>query len=281
MNENPLDSLNDDDADAAPSASPSPVPSASPRESGDMGGDTLKAQALAGLPTEWRERLIADAGAAGVRHDNDVGWLLVGSVVHSAMAAFAAGNAAQAVQAAASNIPDQIFQSAGRASDEVKGVLVSGGKLFAAAFTKAANDRQAAFVTSAADQQKGILDAAAVGAEKIKTAATTLTVSLDAAVAAKKAEGVGEFAKAAALAGERAAKASMAAQLSRSALVSVLAFAFAALIGAGGLWGWLLITHRVMPAGVTAVWNPLDNRTVVILPDGDHAALPAPIPDLP
>ena len=105
--------------------------------------------------------------------------------------------------------------------------------------------------------------------------------ALDAAIAAKKSEGVGEFAKAAALAGERAAKASMAAQFSRSAMVSVLAFAFACMIGAGALWGWLLISHRVMPAGVTAVWNPLDNQTVVILPDGQHASMPEKIDMVP
>ncbi len=186
--------------------------------------------------------------------------------------AAAAGAAAQAVQAGVAAIPTQIFNSAVNASNEVKGGLVSGAKAFVEAFVDAADRQQKALVDVSADQQKTILDAANVGAEKIKTAASTLTASLDKAVEAKKQEGVGEFAKAAALAGERAAKASMAAAMARSAMVSVMvsvmAFLLAALVGAGGLWGWLLISHRVMPAGVVATADPLRGGTLLIVPTG-------------
>ncbi|OCB02524.1 hypothetical protein BBC27_12850 [Acidithiobacillus ferrivorans] len=280
--------LNDDDAQGIPpsapvtSSSPLPVTFSSPRDSG--GGDnmvTLKERALQGLPPEWRERAIRDAGECGVRHDNDVGWLLIGSSVHALFCAFAAGDAAQAVQASVLSIPDQIFQGACKASDEVTGGLVAGGKIFAQAFTDAANARQLAFTASATDQQTSILDAANLGADKIRLAAETLTGSLDKAVATKTAEGVAEFAQAAKTAGLELARSSLLAQASRSAMVMILAFIFAALVGAGGLWGYLLIDHRVMPAGVTAMQYPMSQNSLVMLPDGTHARLKEPIPDLP
>ena len=205
--------------------------------------------------------------------------------------AAAAGQAAEAVKAGVAQIPDQIFSGAGRAADEVKGALVSGGKLFVEGFVDAAGKQQKVLITLAQDQQRSILDAAALGADKIKAAAGTLTDSLDKAVEAKKNAGVADFAKAAALAGERAARGSMAAQLSRSAVVSVLAFLVAVLIGAGGLWGWLLLTHRVMPQGVVALADPLRGGTLVMVPTGGHVVRQCPaglcliysskLPDLP
>lgn len=283
-----LDDLNDDVAGDDKSVPATVAPS--PRASGDN-MVTLKERALQGLPAEWRERAIRDAAECGVRHDNDVGWLLIGSTVQSLFCAFAAGDAAQAVKAEVSSIPDQIFQGAVRASDEVKGGLVAGGKLFAEAFTKAAADRQAALVAAVDAQQSSILAAATLGAEKIKTAATSLTSSLDKAVQAKTDQGIDEFAKAAALAGKRAAQSSMLAQASRSAMVSILAFAFACLIGASALWGWLLISHRVMPTGVVAMADPLRGGTMLMVPTGGQVVHQCPaglcliyksgLPDLP
>ena len=291
---NPLDELSNyvtgDDEKPVDKPVPAPVAPA-PRASGDN-LPTLKERALQGLPAEWRERAIRDAGECGVRHDNDVGWLLIGSSVQSLFCAFAAGDAAQAVQAGVSQIPDQIFNGAVRASDEVKGGLVVGAKAFVEAFSKAANDRQAALIAAVDAQQSSILSAATVGADKIKLAAVSLTSSLDAAVKAKTDEGVADFAKAAAAAGKAAAEASMWAQISRSAMVSVLAFIFACMVGAGGLWGYLLLNHEVMPAGVIAVSDPLRGPgTLVSIPNGgtpvhDCAGglcvyYKSPVPDLP
>lgn len=192
---------------------------------------------------------------------------LAANVTFSSAAAAAA--AAARVSDGVNAIPDKIFQGACKASDEVKGGLVAGAKAFVEAFSKAANDRQAALLAAVDAQQASILSAATVGAEKIKTAATTLTTSLDLAIAAKKNEGVADFAKAAAAAGKAAAEASMWAQISRSAIVSVMAFIFACAVGAGGLWGYLLLNHEVMPAGVIAVSDPLRGPgTLVSIPNG-------------
>ncbi|OCB03418.1 hypothetical protein BBC27_08100 [Acidithiobacillus ferrivorans] len=186
----------------------------------------------------------------------------------AAEAAAAAGAAAQAVQAGVQKIPDQIWDGAIRAGGEVKGELVQGAKLFVEAFVAAAGKQQTALVAAGSTQQADILAAAQVGADKIKLAATTLTASLDKAVAAKTEQGVSDFARAAAVAGKAAAQSSMAAQLSRSAMTMIVAFLFAVMIGAGGLWGWLLITHRVMPAGVVAMQDPLRGGDLLIVPTG-------------
>lgn len=220
-------------------------PTQPPRESGD--DMTLKEQALAGLPPEWRERLIADAGLAGVKHDQDVGWLLVGSVVHSAMAAFAAGNAADVVQKSIGTIPEVIYQGATRASGEVQGGLVAGSLKFAKIFTDAANDGQRALLALSNDQQAKILDAAGLGAEKIKNAATTLTATLDKAVEQKTLEGVQVFADAAAMAGAKMAKAAAASRFVWSVSgVAMLLIVFAA-SGAFIDHEYLSLAHRITP----------------------------------
>lgn len=188
--------------------------------------------------------------------------------------AAAAGAAAKAVQSGVSSIPDQIFQGAVKAGDEIKSNLIHGIR------------NQGVEVGQAL---KLLIDSAASkGATDLKTAASDLDIKLgkipgdvQKSLDAYKENGVAEFAKAAAVAGQAAAQSSMLAQLSRSALVSVVAFLFACGVGAGGLWGWLLITHRVMPAGVVAMADPLSGKVVIKLPDGKTATLPVPIPDLP
>ena len=230
----------------------SPASSPSPRASGfDGGGDTLKAQALQGLPSEWRERLIADAGAAGVRHDNDVGWLLVGSVVHSAMAAFAAGNAAQAVQAGVSSIPDKIFDGAIRAGDEIRGAL-----------SKEIRDRS----VEAGAALKLLIDSSAKnGAESLKNAGADLENRLnllpsdmDKLVDKKTREGVNVFAEAAALAASKAASAASARQyLGTVAGVGITLILFA-ILGAGVSYEYMNLTHRIAPAQI--IVNPATGK---------------------
>ena len=236
------------------------TPSAPPRASWDN-LVTLKERALQGLPPEWRERAIRDAGECGVRHDNNVGWLLIGSTVQSLFCAFAAGDAAQEVQAGVNKIQGQIFQGAIRAGDEVKGAL-----------RVEIRDR----AVEAGQALKMLIDSAAgKGAESLKNAASDLDIKLgkipsevQESLDAYKKNGVAEFAKCAQRAGLQAARSAMLAQLSRSAMVSVLAFLFACGVGAGGLWGYLLITHRVMPAGVVAMADPLRGGDLLIVPTG-------------
>ena len=213
----------------------------------DGGARSMRDTALDGLPSAWREKLIEHAAASGVRHENDVGWLLVGSVINAWASAAAAGQAAKEVQEGVAHIPDQISDGAARAGDMVLASLLEGSKQWVTAFTVAVNGRQAK-----------LLEAADAGAEKIRGAAETLSQSLDAAIEAKKGEGVSDFAKAAADAGRVAATASLAAQASRSAVVSVAAFLIACAIGAMALWGYLEVGHKVMP----------EDMSIFVMPDG-------------
>lgn len=253
---NPLDELNSY-ADAA-AGDEDPVATAPRRASGDNGA-TLKEQALAGLPPEWRERLIRDAGDAGVRHDEDVGWLLVGSVVHSAMAAFAAGAAAQAVQSSVDSIPARILSGAARAGEDVRGALEQNAIALGQTLSQAGRIRSAE-----------ILAAADTGAEKIRASASTLTAALDRAIAAKKQDGVDQFAQAAAAAAAAAARAAAQGALghlvARSAGVMLVVLAAGAVIGAAGIWEYLETSHKIMPVGVRAYQFPGGAGGVVALP---------------
>ena len=60
---------------------------------------TAREAALESLPPSWRERLIEHARDAGIYSDNDVGWLLVGSVINAWSSAAAAGRASESVEA--------------------------------------------------------------------------------------------------------------------------------------------------------------------------------------
>lgn len=196
----------------------------------------------------------------------------------------AAGQAAQAVQAGVAAIPDQIFQGAIKAGNEIKGAL--------------ATEIRGQGVEVGQALKLLIDTSAAAGATTLKTAAADLDLKMgkvpaevQQALDAYKAKGVSEFAKAAQVAGEKLAQSSLLAQASRSVLLMIMAFLLAALVGAGGLWGWLLISHRVMPVGVVAMSDPLRGGTLVMVPDGGKPVhdCPAglcliykkPLPDLP
>ena len=199
--------------------------------------------------------------------------------------AAAAGAAAQAVQAGVSKIPDQIYQGAIKAGNEVKGAL-------------AAEIRGQGVEVGQA--LKMLIDSSAkAGATTLKTAADDLDLrvgkipdEVKVALDAYKAKGLAEFGTAAKAAALQAVQTNVLLQLSRSALVMIMAFLIAALIGAGGLWGWLRLTHRVMPQGVAAMADPLRGGTMLMVPTGGkpvRAACPAglcliyktALPDLP
>lgn len=226
-----------------------------PRQSNEGDNDTLKSRALQELPQEWRERLIADAGQAGVRHDNDVGWLLVGSVIHAAMSAYTAADAAKALQSGISIIPDQVYRGAVKAGEEVQGALRVEIK------TRAAE---------AGQSLKTIVDdAAKEGAKVLKMAAEGLNAKkaevgreVERALSDRIEDGVEEFAKAAAAAGRAAAKTSLIVKSSESMWIISMILLFFIALGAAGMWGFLLLDHRIVPDGVSAMVNP-DGGTII------------------
>ncbi len=84
---------------------------------------STKQEALRGLPPEWRERLIEQASAMGIRADDDTAWLLVKSFINAWAGAAAATGAAERIEVATRGIGDQIYQNAVRAAADLKGVI--------------------------------------------------------------------------------------------------------------------------------------------------------------
>jgi hypothetical protein len=183
----------------------------------------------------------------------------------AALACDATGKISLEVKTGIAKIPDQIFHGATRASDEVKGGLVAGAKLFVEAFADAANTRQAS-----------LLAAADTGADKIRKAASTLTASLDAAIEANKGDGISEFAKAASDASLAAAKNASYASFRLSAIILVLVMVLGGVGGAGGEYAYLQLTHQSPIEGVTDYQVP--NGTLLVLPDTIKAPSPGECP---
>ena len=105
----------------------SDLPSPSEPEATPVPEITPKAEALRGLPPEWRERLIERASAMGVRADGDVAWLLVGAFINAWAGAAAAGEAADRIEGATRSVGDTIYrqaQAAGRDLAAVAGKVI-------------------------------------------------------------------------------------------------------------------------------------------------------------
>lgn len=138
--------------------------------------DSLKAQALKGLPAEWREKLIEAGGKVGITGDDDIAWLLVGSVIDSAAAAFAAGDAANQVHDDLKKLPKAMQEALLLATKDFRGqvraILGHDGKEFL--------DAMRLHIDNAANS----------GAEKLKQAASTLDGELTRKIEIRKNEGV-------------------------------------------------------------------------------------------
>lgn len=230
-------------------------------------------ETLSTLPDAVVRRISTIAARYGIRHDSDPMWALVEAVQNgmecaqaAALACDATGKISLEVKAGIAKIPDQIFNGAIRASDEVKGGLIAGAKLFVEAFSSAANTRQSE-----------LLAAADTGADKIRAAASTLTASLDAAIEAKKGEGISEFAKAASNASLNAAKSASYASFRLSAIILVLVMVLGSIGGAGGEYAYLqFFTHQAPIPGVTDF--PMPGGTLLVLPDTIKAPSPGECP---
>ena len=79
--------------------------------------------ALASLPQDQREALLRKASDLGVHGTDDVVWALAASVIDAATAAHVAGQHVQTLASETGKIPDLIYQSAAKASADVKAVI--------------------------------------------------------------------------------------------------------------------------------------------------------------
>lgn len=204
-------------------------------------GVSPKAAALDSLPQAWREELISAAAGMGIKGDDDLGWLLVSSFINAWAGAAAAGKSAEAVSHGVDKIPDQIYQGAIRAGDEIRGQLgqemkertIDAGRLLVAAIDRASNQ----------------------SASRIKEAAGVFEKNFDKAVEKKTDQGVDLFARAAAQAAGQAARSASASRFFWSLSGVAFLIALFALIGAGGCWEYLSLAHRITPTQIALLQN--------------------------
>lgn len=219
------------EAIAAPPPAPAAVSTFMPPQGGMT--DTAKEWALKDMPQAWRERIIADAADFGIRADGDTAWLLIGSYVRAWAAAGAAGDAATALQSGVAGIPNAIWEGTRKATGDISGALRAGAVDYINGLKgltiRAGEDIDGKTAKVIAE----VNDAANAGAEKIRTAALTLTSSLDKAVQAKADEGVHEWAKLAVGAGQIAARTALGKATRNAAIAMFLLFVLG--VGAGAL----------------------------------------------
>lgn len=162
-----------------------------------------------------------------------------GSVLATKIAfgsAAAAGKAAEQVASGVEKIPDQIYNGAIKAGDEIRGQIghemkertIDAGRLLVAAIDRASNQTSA----------------------RIKEAAEGFEKNFDKAVSRKTESGVDLFARAAAQAAGQAARSAAASRFFWSLSGVAFLIALFALIGAGGCWEYLSLTHRITPTPI-------------------------------
>ena len=218
--------------------------------------DTAKEWALKDMPQAWRERIIADASDFGVRADGDTAWLLIGSYVRAWAAAGAAGDAATALQSGVAGIPNAIWEGTRKATGDISGALRAGAKDYIAGLQGLTIRAGEDIDGKTAKVIAAVNDAANAGAEKIRTAALTLTDSLDKAVKAKADEGAQKWAEFAALAGHEAAKGVMGKATRNAAIAMFLLFILGVCAGAFGLELVRDFSGDYLPAGLRVYQAP-------------------------
>ncbi len=209
--------------------------------------------ALEGKPHDLQLRVMRVVSRRGL-DDNDPALDLFTAAGITADAAAATEAAAKEVSAGVGKIQGQIFAGAVKAGNSVKNDVVAG---IEAKMTEGGQAIVAAI---------GI--AADAGSVKIKAGSLDLISKLDAAIEAKKGEGVDIFAKAAADAASKAAKAAS----TRRFAWSIWGVASLFLVFAGIGWEanseYLSLTHQITPAPL--VITPAGKPVCGILKNGER-----------
>ncbi len=210
---------------------------------------TPKAEALRGLPPEWREKLIEQAAHMGVRSDHDTAWLLIGAFVNAWAAAAAAGEAATATQTAAAGIPDAIYKGTVSAGADLRGQVAAAGIEVVKAATDKATKVQEGMVAA-------VQGAAQAGAAVLGKAVQGMDANAKARIEEIIARGVHEVGAAV----RADARAAVAGRMARSwGVVASLLLLFLLL---GGLlaWGGLFLSHHLVPWNMQIVTNSRGQR---------------------
>jgi hypothetical protein len=199
---------------------------------------TLRDLALAAVPAEQHAEMLTRASDLGIVQNNDIGWALVGTERASIAAARAATEAATKTSAAAAGIPDQIYKSVAAGGQDLRAIM---GQEVRSAGTEVGQA-----VTAA------IQSAAASGADALRQAAADLP---DVARGQQDAI-VSEWRAALADAARTEARRALASRMTRSWGMVVLSLAFAAAVGAAGMWGAARMTGHLTPWSYPLMLTP-------------------------
>ncbi len=192
---------------------------------------TPKQEALRGLPPEWREMLIENAAAMGIRADHDTAWLLVKAFINAWAAAAAAGEAAAATRKELAGLPEAIYRGSTKAAADLKGVVEHAGK----------GITELIAATGTASIDRAVKQAAAAIAQA--------TEKLGTAASARREELIREMQTAAAQAARDQIRVGLAGKMARSWSVVAGSLAFALLLGAGISIEAQYLDGKVLPWG--------------------------------
>ncbi|MHB8388299.1 MAG: hypothetical protein ACYDBH_01805 [Acidobacteriaceae bacterium] len=192
---------------------------------------TPKQEALRGLPPEWREALIENAAAMGIRAEHDTAWLLVKAFINAWAAAAAAGEAATATRKELAGLPEAIYRGTTKAAADLQGVVEHAGKGITELIAAAG---------------KASIE---IAAKQAATAIAEATAKLDTAASARREELIQEMQTAAAQAARDQIRAGLAGKMARSWSVVAGSLAFALLLGAGISIEAQYLDGKVLPWG--------------------------------
>lgn len=178
------------------------------------------------------------------------------AAVSSAKAATTTAAAALSVNGAFAAIPARVLEGALKAGADVAGRLDTTARAFEKRVLEVGVEVTKSIQSTSESSLTGITDAANAGAEKIRTAALTLTDSLDKAVQAKADEGAKKWAEHAAKAGQDAARTAMGKATRNAAIAMFLLFVLGVCAGAFGLELVRNFSGDYLPAGLRIYQAP-------------------------
>ena len=178
------------------------------------------------------------------------------AAVASAKAAKTTASAALSVNGSFAAIPARVLEGALKAGADVAGRLDTTARTFEKRVLEVGDAVTKSIQSTSEDSLKGITDASNAGAEKIRTAALTLTDSLDKAVQAKADEGAKKWAEHAAKAGQDAARGALGKATHNAAIAMFLLFILGVCAGAFGLEMVRDFDGDYLPAGLRIYQAP-------------------------
>ena len=217
-----------------------------PGEQQHQPGRTLREIALTSVSQELRESLLTWASENQITTPDDAFWPLAAAMANAMRAAAAAGQHAQAVEAATGRIPDLLYKNVTAAGADLRAALEAG--------IKAKADEAGAALTNT------ILAASGHGADALKTAAAGLDM-----MAANRAEQFVEQWKAAvAVAVEKQARTALRRSIARSWVSAAVVLLLAASAGGAVALGGAYLEHRLITISDLRFYNPDPRRDAVL-----------------